>query len=64
MTLPELCRASLADLDKQRKTADLIYQTALHAAVTAFGLDPRTQQINVNLDTGDVSVVDPQPESP
>lgn len=59
MTLPELSRAALLALYRDAKQAELLYTTALNASVAALGLDPR-EQINVNLDTGEVSPAVPK----
>lgn len=53
--LPEPCRARLAKLDLDAKIARRVADEAQAAAVEAMGFD-LSHRINLNLDTGTVTV--------
>lgn len=57
MTLPEPARLRLAGLNAQAATAKRISDEAMATAVEMLGLDPKAQ-ININLDTGLVTVAE------
>lgn len=59
LTLPELCRASLAKLHADFKAAERLYLTAAGSAVAALGLDPK-DDIKLDLDTGIITPAAPK----
>lgn len=68
--LPELCRAGLLDLYVKAETAKKAhtlaaqtYTIASNSALTAIGLDLR-DNININLDSGQVTVEPKEPVAP
>lgn len=58
--IPEKARLGLLDLHQKHKTAEANSNLAQRSVVAALGLDPDHDDINLNLDTGVVTVTPKQ----